>query len=112
MILVSLKPSVLSIPFKMAFKHASAERRVTQALWIEARAGNGFVGFGEGCPREYVTAESLSSAMMFVEQHRNNWLADLHDVHALGEWVKSHRSDIDANPAAWTAVELALLDLM
>jgi L-alanine-DL-glutamate epimerase-like enolase superfamily enzyme len=112
MILVSLKPSVLSIPFKVAFKHASAERRVTQALWIEARASNGLVGFGEGCPREYVTAESLSSAMMFVEQHRKNWLADLHDVRALGEWVNSHRSDIDANPAAWTAVELALLDLM
>jgi L-alanine-DL-glutamate epimerase-like enolase superfamily enzyme len=50
--------------------------------------------------------------MMFVEQHRKNWLASLHDVRALGEWVDGHRSDIDANPAAWTAVELALLDLM
>jgi L-alanine-DL-glutamate epimerase-like enolase superfamily enzyme len=112
MILVSLEPSVLSIPFRAAFKHASAERRETQTLWMEACASNGLVGFGEGCPREYVSAESLSSAMMFVEQHRKIWLTGLHDICALGEWVDSHRSEIDANPAAWTAVELALLDLM
>jgi L-alanine-DL-glutamate epimerase-like enolase superfamily enzyme len=32
-------------------------------------------------------------------------------MQALKVWVSTHWSEIDANPAAWTAVELAMLDL-
>lgn len=112
MVIASITASSLEIPFNMAFKHASAERSATQTLWVEARAPDGSTGFGEGCPREYVTAESLASAQAFVAAHLNNWLASIHDVPSLRQWVADHRRDIDANPAAWTAVELALLDLL
>src|SRR5262245_20191849 len=111
MILRSLEPAKLAIPFKLAFKHASAERRATQALWVRARSASGASGFGEGCPREYVTAESLSTAVAFVERHRKEWLAGIDSVQTLTEWVRMHESEIDSSPAAWTAVELALLDL-
>jgi len=110
-ILESIKASALAIPFNVAFKHASAERATTQALWVEARTRDGAVGFGEGCPREYVTAESMRSAQTFVTAHRRDWLESIRDVGALADWTARHRGDIDANPAAWTAVELALLDL-
>ena len=43
--------------------------------------------------------------------HRADWLAGLHDVQDLADWGNCHRVEIDAHPAAWTAVELALLDL-
>jgi len=112
MILDSIEAFALAIPFNVAFKHASAERATTQALWIEARTRDGTVGFGEGCPREYVTAESMRSAQTFVAAHRRDWLQSIRDIDALTDWVERHRGDIDANPAAWTAVELALLDLI
>ena len=70
------------------------------------------IGCGEGCPREYVTAESLQSACGFVAEHVNEWLKDVRDLDTLTDWVARHREEIDRNPAAWTAVELALLDLL
>ncbi len=108
--LESVRASVLTIPFNVAFKHASAERSVSQTLWVEARTRDGVIGRGEGCPREYVTAESLGTACGFVAAHTDEWLA-MGDLDALTAWAAQHREDIDRNPAAWTAVELALLDL-
>jgi L-alanine-DL-glutamate epimerase-like enolase superfamily enzyme len=111
-ILKTIQASSLLIPFKLAFKHASAERATTQTLWVEASAHDGMTGFGEGCPREYVTAESLQSAQGFVAAHLQDWLSTIVDVATLADWVARHRAEIDQNPAAWTAVELALLDLI
>ena len=107
----SIEAARLSVPFKVAFKHASAERREMQSLWVEARSG-AFVGVGEGCPREYVTGESLDGAMRFVEERRAGWLASIGGIGSLARHVDQNREEIDANPAAWCAVELALLDVL
>lgn len=109
--LFSIEASVLSIPFKLAFKHASAERSETQALWVQCRTVSGQIGSGEGCPREYVTGESLASAQAFVNQYRDEWL-QINNLPDLRHWVDGHRAEIDTNPAAWTAVELSLLDAL
>ncbi len=74
--------------------------------------GRPCAGVGEGCPREYVTGESVESALAFVAGHRDDWQASIRDVATLSEWVERHRAAIDAAPAAWTAAELALLDLI
>ena len=109
--LASIQATGLSIPFNVAFKHASAERNETQSLWVESRTESGHSGYGEGCPREYVTGESLTSAMAFVNQHRPDWLK-INDLPALLSWVAAHKTEIDTNPSAWTAVELSLLDVL
>jgi L-Ala-D/L-Glu epimerase len=109
--LKSVRASVLHIPFKESFRHASAERMQTQTLWVECEAEDGNVGYGEGCPREYVTGESLASALDFVSQYRSAWLK-INDLPALRGWIAAHQAAIDANPAAWAAVELSLLDVM
>jgi L-alanine-DL-glutamate epimerase-like enolase superfamily enzyme len=111
-IIKSIQASALAIPFNVAFKHASAERAATQSLWAEAHSWDGVVGFGEGCPREYVTRESLDSAQAFIGAHRDEWLGAIRDLGTLSDWARRHHRDIDAHPAAWTAVELALLDLL
>jgi L-Ala-D/L-Glu epimerase / N-acetyl-D-glutamate racemase len=108
--LKSIYASLLSIPFKAAFKHASAERSTTEALWVEAMTQSGLIGFGEGCPRNYVSAETVATARGFVTAFHDEWLERIRDIDSLSEWVRLHRSAIDQNPAAWTAVELALLD--
>jgi L-alanine-DL-glutamate epimerase-like enolase superfamily enzyme len=112
MLLRSIEASELAIPFKGTFKHAAAERHATQSLWVRAFATSGETGFGEGCPREYVTAESLRTSLAFVDRHRTEWLAEIHDILALRRWVEAREELIDVNPAAWTAVELAILDVL
>ena len=109
--LESINGFALTIPFKSAFRHASAERAATQTLWVTARAG-GQTGYGEGCPREYVTGESLQSAAAFCAAHHREWCAFIRDLGSLRSWAARHAGDIERNPAAWAAVELALLDVL
>lgn len=107
----SIRARSLEIPFKSTFRHASAERASTQALWIEALGADGTAGYGEGCPREYVTGESLASAAAFCARHHAGWLRSIDDVQTLAAWASANAGEVGRNPAAWCAVELALLDL-
>jgi L-alanine-DL-glutamate epimerase-like enolase superfamily enzyme len=102
----------LVIPFKIAFRHAAAERAATKTVWIDAVASDGTVGSGESCPRSYVTGETIATARAFVWRHETSLRRRIIDVETLRAWMADHEQDIDANPAAWCALELALLDLI
>lgn len=110
--ITSLTLEYLRIPFRVSFKHASAERSVTQGVWVTARSEEGLTGYGEGCPRDYVTGETDASATAFFDHFRDDIAARVSDLQTLQEWIWSHQQDIDQNPAAWCAIELALLDLI
>ncbi len=99
----------IDIPFRFDFKHSSAERSATQSVWAEARSGD-VVGVGEGCPREYVTDESLASAANFFRRYRDDLCERVFNKDDLQAWMNRHADAIDANPAAWCAVELAFLE--
>jgi L-alanine-DL-glutamate epimerase-like enolase superfamily enzyme len=103
--------SELRIPFKVAFRHASAERSETETAWIEAIALDKTTGFGESCPRPYVTGETLETVRAFVEAHESALKREVVSAGTLRDWVAKHRGEIDRQPAAWCALELALLDL-
>ena len=100
----------IDIPFRESFRHSSADRARTQSVWAEARAG-GVTGVGEGCPREYVTSESLSSAREFFARRREGLCRQIQSVEHLVAWVRENEADIDQSPAAWCAIELAILEL-
>lgn len=100
----------LSIPFKQTFAHASAVRTETESVLITVVSDTGVTGIGEGCPRHYVTGESIESIARFVESHRSQWTA-FTGVHDVRRWVKAHADLIDCNAAGWCAVELAFLDV-
>ena len=112
MVIDSITARALHIPFKVAFVHAAASRAATQSIWVTVSARDGAVGVGEGCPREYVTDESVATALAFVAAHHHDWQASIRDVATLSRWAELHRGEIDVHPAAWAAVELALLDLI
>lgn len=80
------------------------------SVWVEARAANGTVGFGEGAPRDYVSGETLATASAFFHRHRAA-LAALRDLASLRTWLAANQAEVDANPAVWCAIETALLDL-
>lgn len=108
-----LDESSLEIPFKLSFKHASADRAKMASVWVEACANHGeLVGYGEGCPREYVTGENLQSAFDWINRYQPSIVNDITCLETLKRWVLKHEQTIDKAPAAWCAVELALLDLL
>ncbi|MEE3232861.1 MAG: enolase C-terminal domain-like protein [Candidatus Latescibacterota bacterium] len=96
----------------MSFKHHSAERNVTQTVIIVAETSAGAVGVGEGCPREYVTGEDLKSCQCFLNTCSNDIRKNIHSIEDLRNWVEQHQALIDKNPAAWCALELAILDIL
>lgn len=101
----------LEIPFRVSFKHASAERTTTETIIAIARSDDGLTGYGEGCPRHYVTGESIESCMDFVDKH-NAGILQIDCIGSLRAFVSQNQQVIDQNPAAWCAIETALLDLL
>jgi len=99
----------LEIPFRQAFKHSSATRSQTESVIVMAESDRGSKGYGEGCPRSYVTGETLATAFEFFDSHQPAFL-NISNVDQLQTWVSEHQQALDKNPAAWCAVELALLD--
>jgi L-alanine-DL-glutamate epimerase-like enolase superfamily enzyme len=108
----SLGVKPLHIPFTVAFRHASAERSETSTLWAEATLDSGVIGRGESCPREYVTGESLDTVQAFFARHEAAIRDDIVDLSSLRRWMASMAHEIDTNPAAWCAIELAILDAL
>jgi len=103
----SIQASALEIPFRRPF----ARRTATQSIWVRVKAADGTVGFGEGCLREHETGETVQDAQAFVAARAEWWQRRIGDFDDLAGWVRAYGIEIDANPAGWTAVELALLDL-
>jgi len=99
----------LEIPFKQAFAHATATRSCTESILVIAESSKGVIGVGEGCPRKYVTGETIQTATSFFDLHREAWerFRSLEDLKA---WLTTNNQYIDMNPASWCAVELAFLD--
>lgn len=102
----------ISIPFKLKFRHASAERAETSSLWVEAISEDGLIGYGESCPRSYVTGETIASAQSFFSQYQDAICNEITSLSTLRAWATKHQSKLDANPAAWCTIELAILDLL
>jgi L-Ala-D/L-Glu epimerase len=56
------------IPLKRVFRHASYTRTSTDNVVLRCTLEDGTVGFGEGVPREYVTGETIDSAMELLRK--------------------------------------------
>jgi len=106
---LSVRP--LNIPFKQAFAHASAVRAETESVLVTIVNQAGVMGCGEGCPRHYVTGETIESVQRFIREYCERWMG-IATVDDLRQWVARNGSLIDQNPAAWCAVETAFLDLI
>ncbi|MGB7293320.1 MAG: enolase C-terminal domain-like protein [Thermodesulfobacteriota bacterium] len=101
----------LKIPFKLSFKHASAERSSTESVIVIAESFGRNSGYGEGCPRVYVTGETVKSCLDFFKKHKAS-LLEFHSLNDIKTWVEKNDKEIDHNPSAWCAIEIALLDLL
>jgi len=110
----------VDLPFRHAFKHAAAERRQSDSLFLQCTLDDGSVGFGESLPRVYVSGETRDGAFALLAERvlprligrsfgdmteLRTFLNDC-DGKAPAEWIEPSTPQT----AAWCAVDLALLD--
>jgi muconate cycloisomerase len=93
------------IPMRVRFEHARAGRAVSTGVLVRLQLEDGAVGWGEGIPRDYVTGETLESAVAVIRDEYADRLA--HDVPLALAPLED--SGVVHN-AAWCACELAYLD--
>ena len=107
----SLRFGSFVTPLRFRFNHASASRRVTSNVIVQVMDEAGLTGYGEGCPRDYVTGETVETAETFLSHHGQAILTGATTLVELKAWIAAHTELIDKNPAAFCAIETALLDL-
>lgn len=110
--MLQLRLYELRIPLKITFRHASASRNTTESLWVETYDGRSTTGYGESCPRSYVTGETFDTCRQFLATHGNELQSSIRSMDDLRSWTAAHAAEIDQAPAAWCALELALIDLL
>lgn len=113
--LVSLEVLSLSIPFRSPFRHATAQRDISENLIVIAVLSDGSTGYGESIARTYVSGETIEFAAnaietLFVPRLAN--LAPSSFADLLNSLDELPLTDPHSRPivAARCAVELALLD--
>jgi muconate cycloisomerase len=116
--IVELTAFQVRLPLKRVFRHASHVRTSTDNVVVRCRLEGGAVGFGEGVPREYVTGESIDTALDLLTRSELSAQVepcrDFPTAVALAERLRvapvpGDDRDCQGN-AARCAVELAVLD--
>ena len=106
----------IKVPFKMKFGHAKGFRDFSENIVVKCVLADGTVGFGEGVPREYVTGETVRSAMSAIMQLerkplQSNFLSFEEVAASLSDerTILEQEGDV-VNNAALSALELSILD--
>jgi muconate cycloisomerase len=104
----------VDIPMRQSVRHALAERSVARNILVAAHDADGNVGWGECCPRPYVTGETIDSVKqdlgsIILPQLLGRELESFGQVRSLIEPLLD--SMARNQQAAFCAAELALLDL-
>jgi len=109
--ILSIKPEPLRIPFKQRFSHHSCSRVTGESVLVTVTTTCGVKAQGEGCPRTYVTGETVDSALAFIRSIQEE-IVKIQSLRDLKHWVETHETLINAHPAAWCAVELAIIQCL
>jgi len=104
----------VDIPMRQSVRHALAERNVARNILVAAHDEKGGVGWGECCPRPYVTGETIDS----VKQDLTTTILpqllgrELASFEAAADMLVPQLDSMARNQqAAFCAAELAVLDL-
>jgi muconate cycloisomerase len=116
--IVELTAIQVRIPLRKPIRHASHVRCETDNVLVRCVLADGTEGFGEGVPREYVTGETIDSALNLLRRsdlaRRLEPCADFAAAVALAEQLQLAPVPGDERRcqgnAARCALELALLD--
>lgn len=115
---VELEIRHVRVPLKKPIKHASHVRTETDNLIVRIKLGDGSTGYGEGVPRDYVTGETIQSAIELLKRSNLETqlkpCTDFDDTLRHAEQIRLAEVPGDTRQcqgnAARCAVELAYLD--
>jgi muconate cycloisomerase len=115
---VELTAFQVRIPLRKQIRHASHARTATDNVLVRCVLADNTQGFGEGVPREYVTGETIDSALALLKRSdlvsQMERCKDFPEAVALAERLRLAPVPGDdrgcRGNAARCAVELALLD--
>lgn len=115
---VELEVRHVRVPLKKPIKHASHARTETDNVVVRCKLGDGSTGYGEGVPRDYVTGETVESAVELLKrsdlEKQLKPCTDFDDAVRFAEQIRL--ADVPGDDrqcqgnAARCAVELAYLD--
>jgi muconate cycloisomerase len=114
-----LTASIVRLPLKRAFVHASAAREESQNVLVRCELADGAVGWGEGVPRSYVTGETPEGclAQLAATPLVDQLSADCHSWADVVRLCESFAPQVDRDDprgcygnALRCAVELSILD--
>jgi L-alanine-DL-glutamate epimerase-like enolase superfamily enzyme len=110
-----MRPTNLSfgtadIPFRAPFDLAAGVPKAAGTIIVHVEDSEGNVGLGEGCPGTAPGDDTMETAVAFLHRRRHA-LGALNDPQHLANWIMRNADEIDENPSAFCAAELALLDL-
>ncbi len=105
----TLTNHILEIPFKAKFSHHSATRDKSETIVAVLSNEQGVYGYGESCPRDYVTGETLDSACstLHLLEKKAPLIQTIEDLKAF-----CLTSEFAKHPSALCAFELAFIDLL
>jgi L-Ala-D/L-Glu epimerase len=103
----SLEVWTYEIPMRIRFEHARAGRSTSTGVLVKLELTDGSVGWGEGIPRDYVTGETIDSAIRVIRRtYADRLTADSPLI------APPLESGGVVHNAAWCACELAYLDAL
>ncbi|MCB0636352.1 MAG: hypothetical protein KDC54_07025, partial [Lewinella sp.] len=100
----------LHIPLRLTFAQANQRTRSSASLIVRLETSHGVAGYGESCPRTYVTGESMEGATQTIRRLKAEVLFRRFDrLTDIRDWALACL-DEGYGPAAVCALELALID--
>ncbi len=108
----------IRIPLRKPIRHASHERTATDNVLVRCVLDDGTEGFGEGVPRDYVTGETIETALDLLGRAdlKGQWDVPADFARAITQAERLRLPDVPGDErkcqgnAARCALELALLD--
>ena len=111
----NIEVMVVNLPFRVTFGHNLASRKSSSNILVkttlESDDKRTFIGYGESIPRDYVTGETVQSALKAIETEFILAMRDFQfetPIQALTH-LESYSGE---NNAAWCAVEISILDAL
>lgn len=112
----NIQVMVVNLPFRVTFGHNLASRKSSSNIVVkttlESADGRQFTGFGESIPRDYVTGETVQSALKAISSQYIEKLTGFEFDTPLSLFTHLEQFVTGENNAAFCAVEISILDAL